>query len=258
MKDQFEAALDAVLRFEGGYVDDPRDPGGATKFGITRQTLSEARGRPVDKAEVRALDRVEAARIFRARYWDVVRCDDLPAGLDLTVFDVAVNSGPRRAVLLLQDALEVQADGRLGPVTLAACRARDASRLIDGLCDRRLAFLKSLPTWPAFGRGWSRRVESVRSQARRMALATRAPAPGTHTILKETSMTDMKSILASRTVWSNAVGLAALGLSAAGFDTAALQGPGIVDAGLQIVAGGSFIASTVFRVLATRKLVTVR
>ncbi|MFO1149270.1 MAG: glycoside hydrolase family 108 protein [Alsobacter sp.] len=257
MENQFEAALAAVLRFEGGFVDDPRDPGGATKFGITCQTLSEARGSPVDAGAVRALGRAEAASIYRSRYWNAVRGDDLPAGVDLAVFDMAVHAGPRRAALLLQESLGVRADGVIGPATLTACRASGAALLADRICDRRLAFLQSLPTWSAFGRGWSHRVDAVRSLARRAA-ATSAPAP--HSVLpsKEPAMSDVKSILASRTVWSNAVGLAALGLSAVGFDTTGLDAPGLVDAGLQVVAGGSFIASTLFRVLATRRLVAAR
>ncbi len=98
----FERALSLVLKHEGGFADHPADPGGATMMGITQATLAEWRGRPVTKDEVRALSRVEAGAIYRARYWDAVKGDDLPSGLDLAAFDYAVNSGPARAVRTIQ------------------------------------------------------------------------------------------------------------------------------------------------------------
>ena len=93
----FDRALTAVLRHEGGYVDHPSDPGGATNLGVTRATLAQWRGRAVSKAEVKALTRAEAAKIYRALYWDEIAGDALPAGLDFAVFDYCVNSGPGRA-----------------------------------------------------------------------------------------------------------------------------------------------------------------
>ena len=93
----FEASLAAVLKHEGGYADHPSDPGGATNLGVTRATLTRWRGRPVSKAEIRALTRAEAAKIYRALYWDEIAGDVLPAGLDFAVFDYCVNSGPGRA-----------------------------------------------------------------------------------------------------------------------------------------------------------------
>ncbi len=92
----FERALDLVLSFEGGFVHDPRDPGGATNLGVTQATLARACGRPVSIDEVRALTRAEAGAIYRRLYWTAIRGDALPAGLDLAVFDCAVNSGPAR------------------------------------------------------------------------------------------------------------------------------------------------------------------
>jgi lysozyme family protein len=259
MQQTFEQALACVLASEGGYVDHPLDPGGATNRGITQATLAGVRGRRVSKAEVRALSLAETGEIYRRLYWSAVRADDLPSGVDFVVFDLAVNSGPRRATLILQQALGVAQDGILGPQTLAACRASYPPDLIGAVSDARLRFLQALPTWATFGRGWSRRVEEVRRQS--LALATaRAAAPANLPKLqpekKESVMTNVKSILASRTVWSNVVGLTALGLATAGFDTKALDVGGVVDAGLQVVAGASFIASTIFRVVATRKLMT--
>lgn len=260
MRENFQAALAAVLRFEGGYVDDPRDPGGATARGVTQVTLAAFRGRPVGKAEVAALTAEEAAAIYRRMYWDAVRGDELPGGVDLAVFDLAVNSGPGRAARMLQAVLGVRIDGIIGPATLAACRGAPAARTSELLCDARLRFLQSLPTWGVFGRGWSNRVQRVRNLAGALAASSPTAAPGHGAssppqAKQESIMTDVKSILSSRTVWSNFIGITALGLSAAGFDTKGFDGSGVVDAGLQVVAGASFLASTFFRVLATRRLI---
>jgi lysozyme family protein len=165
----FPACLDIVLAKEGGYVDHPADPGGATNLGITLATLSAWRGKPVSKAEICALTRDEAAEIYRARYWTPLRCGDLPRGLDLAVFDYGVNSGIGRPARALQKILGVGQDGVIGPVTLAAVGQRDPAELVETLCDERLVFLRSLKTWPTFGRGWTSRVEDVRARARVMA-----------------------------------------------------------------------------------------
>lgn len=165
----FYASLAFVLAHEGGFVNHPRDPGGATNLGITRATLAVHRGRAVSVAEVRALTRAEAGAIYRASYWDAVRGDDLPAGLDLALFDFAVNSGPGRAVRMLQRVVDVRQDGLIGPVTLRAA-AGDVKGVIARLCAARLAFLHALPTWPTFGRGWHKRVIAVDVAARRLAI----------------------------------------------------------------------------------------
>lgn len=167
--DRFAACLAEVLAQEGGYVDHPKDPGGATNMGITQATLSDWRDRPVSKFEIRTLTRAEAVAIYRARYWDAVRGDDLPAGLDLVAFDPAVNSGVRRGVQWLQRALGVAADGRVGPVTLSYAHSADAVRAIRQACAYRTGFLQGLKTWGTFGTGWSRRVARVEAVAIRMA-----------------------------------------------------------------------------------------
>lgn len=166
---RFDRCLALVLAHEGGFVDHPSDPGGATNRGITRAVLAEWRGTEVTAEDVRALTEAEAREIYLARYWNVIRGDELPPGLDLAVFDFAVNSGPRRAARLLQRVLNVTPDGVIGRVTLAAARAADRATTIDELCDARLAFLQQLETWPTFGRGWQRRVEAVRTAAQAMA-----------------------------------------------------------------------------------------
>ncbi len=170
----FERAMTLVLQHEGGWSDDPQDPGGATNLGVTIGTLSLHLGRPATRAEVRALTPATVAPIYRRRFWDAIQGDALPAGLDYALFDFAVNSGPRRAVIGLQRALGIADDGRLGPVTLAALAGRDVPALVNALSDGRLSFLRALSTWPRFGRGWGRRVEEVRKAA--LALAAE-PAP---------------------------------------------------------------------------------
>lgn len=176
----FERALALVLTHEGGWSDDPADPGGATNLGVTIGTLSLWLGRPATRAEVRALTPATVAPIYRRRFWDAIQGDALPAGLDVALFDFAVNSGPKRAVIGLQRALDVADDGRLGPVTLAALADRDRPGLIDAVCDGRLAFLRALSTWPRFGRGWARRVEDVRAASLALhAAADRPAAPKT-------------------------------------------------------------------------------
>ena len=175
-EERFERCLTEVLRHEGGYVDHPSDPGGATNMGITRKTL--ARWRKVSpwtdlpKAAVAGLTRDEAALIYRASYWNACKAGDMPAGVDLALFDFAVNSGPDRAVRVLQAALGVAADGAVGPVTLGAVNAANPTKLIDAICDRRLGFLGRLSSFATFGRGWTRRVAEIRAAALAAAKTT--------------------------------------------------------------------------------------
>ena len=180
----FESAVALVLQHEGGFVNHPRDPGGATNFGITRETLSRARGCPVSVEDVRRLTRGEAASIYRSLYWKTVRADDLPRGLDLAVFDLAVNSGPKGAVTMLQDVLGVKADGLIGPVTIKTANGADPAE----------------------------------------------------------------------TVWANLSGLVALVLGLFGFDTSELGTGAVEEAIVQFIAAASFIASMVFRILATKQI----
>jgi lysozyme family protein len=179
---RFDACLAVVLRLEGGFTDDPRDPGGATNLGITRRTLARWRGvtpwQALPVAAVRALGRDEAARIYRALYWDRCNADALPAGLDLALFDFAVNSGPERAIALLQKEVGAVPDGLIGPKTLAALKARIAltgvAGIIVALCNGRLSFLQRLAISATFGSGWSRRVAEIRQLA--LAAAKAAPS----------------------------------------------------------------------------------
>jgi lysozyme family protein len=168
----FDRSLVPLLKHEGGYVDHPRDPGGATNMGITIGTLRAWRGKPVTKMDVMNLSKSEASAIYRKQYWDAVRGDDLPSGLDYAVFDYTVNSGAGRAVRDLQRVLGVTVDGQMGAITLDAIRKRNTRELITLYMDRRLSFLRNLRTWSTFGRGWQRRVDEVRTLALRMASGT--------------------------------------------------------------------------------------
>lgn len=243
----FDRALAVVLKHEGGFVHHPQDPGGPTNFGITLEALSRARGIPASVDDIRELTEAEAAEIYRRFYWEAVRADELPPGLDLAVFDLAVNSGPERAVALLQAVLAVPVDGSLGPVTLAAARSADPVGTIRRLTRERLDFLSRLVLWPVFGRGWRRRVLDVEREAVLLASSSQ-PQQGT------SDMIDTKTILASRTVWANLIGLVALILGLFGFDASSLTAGAFLDALVQCVAAASFVASTVFRILATKQI----
>lgn len=175
----YDASLSHVLTHEGGYTNNPHDPGGPTNFGITiydaRKYAAEygwITGRRVTAVDVRAMPLWFAKKVYKAKYWDAQRCDDLPAGVDYAVFDYGVNSGIGRSKKVLQRAVGVKDDGVIGPATLAAVAARKPEAIIDFICAERLAFLKRLRTWPVFGKGWGRRVAEVRMLALDMAAHT--------------------------------------------------------------------------------------
>lgn len=164
---RFDLCLEHLLKWEGGYVDHPDDPGGATNYGITHKTLADWRGRPVTKEDVRDLRMNEVAAIYRVRYWDAVRGDDLPAGVDAIVFDAAVNHGVTRASRFLQQVVGASPDGKIGPLTLEAVRDKSAGEVIEELYTVRAGFYRSLSHFKTFGRGWINRIDDVR----RFALA---------------------------------------------------------------------------------------
>lgn len=168
MLGNFEACLKHVLQFEGGFVDHPHDPGRATNRGITIATYRAWKpGATVEQLK-RITDK-EVAEIYRAWYWQPIRGDDLPPGLDLVAFDAAVNSGPSRGAKWLQQALGTHADGKIGPMTISAAGRQYGPAVIQRACAIRMAFLRSLGTWGTFGRGWERRVNSTEALALSMA-----------------------------------------------------------------------------------------
>jgi lysozyme family protein len=172
MKVNFAPSLSAVLVHEGGFVNNPRDPGGATNKGVTQAAYDDYRAsQGLRQQTVRNIATDEVSAIYEGRYWDAIRGDDLPSGVDYCCFDLAVNSGVSRAVRFLQAAVSVAQDGAIGPVTVAAASALPAAELIDAICDARQAFLERLPTFNTFGRGWTQRVVEVRAGAKAMANA---------------------------------------------------------------------------------------
>ena len=168
MRTNFETALSAVLHHEGGYSNNPADPGGMTNLGVTKKVWEEWVGHPVDEKTMRALTPAMVAPMYKAKYWDKIKGDDLPEGVDYCVFDAAVNSGPGRAAKWLQSCVGVEPDGGIGPKTLAAVAAADPATLVEDYAKRRLSFLSDLSTWGTFGKGWSRRVAEVQVAAENM------------------------------------------------------------------------------------------
>lgn len=166
-KDNFDAVMVEVLAHEGGYVNHPKDPGGETNFGISKRSYP--------KEDIKRLSRDRAKSIYRRDFWEKIRGDDLPAGVDLVVMDASVNSGVKRGVAWAQKAAGLsaaQADGLMGPVSLRAISKANPFDVIKRACSIRMGFLRGLRTWGTFGKGWSRRVASV--EAVSMSMAARA------------------------------------------------------------------------------------
>lgn len=169
MKGTFPKALNLVLKHEGGFVNDPHDPGGATNKGITQAVYDGYRIRKkLSKRSVREIESTEVEELYKTRYWDLIKGDLLPAGLDYCIFDFAVNSGTGRAAQFLQRAVDADPDGKIGPKTLAAISEHCVEFIIEKVCNDRLLFLQHLGTFKYFGRGWTARVEEVRTAAKAM------------------------------------------------------------------------------------------
>lgn len=169
MKDNFNACMAEVFRHEGGYANDPHDPGGETNMGISRRSYP--------KEDIRGMTKARAAQIYRRDFWAKMGCDDLPEGLDLVAFDAAVNSGPGRSAKWLQQAVGVTADGKVGPVTLLAAKSTYAPAAVQRAIGFRLAYLKRLKTWPRYGKGWQRRCDEVEALAGKMAMGRPVAPP---------------------------------------------------------------------------------
>jgi len=166
--------FESVLGSEGGFQNDPNDKGNwtgcavgagqnkGTKYGISACSYPQI--------DIRNLTQQKAGEIYRADYWNSVRGDDLPWGVDLCTFDSAVNSGVSRGAKWLQRAVVLPADGVVGNATVLAAQAMDPHVVIDRMCDDRMDYLKTLPTWRLYGEGWTTRVRRVRAEAHEMAI----------------------------------------------------------------------------------------
>jgi lysozyme family protein len=150
----FDDAFHELLGHEGGYIFHPSDPGSETMWGVTAK-VARKNGYAGD---MRALPLPLAKSIYRRDYWDAVRAEELPEGFRFDVFDAAVNSGPKQAALWLQRATGAEPDGIIGPRTLAACKDHHPAVISKRITGMRLRFMTDLPTWQAFGKGWSRRL----------------------------------------------------------------------------------------------------
>lgn len=176
MNSNFNACLAKLLTHEGGYTADVRDPGnrlpdgraGSTNLGVTQAVWEAFVGQPVSQADMKALTPADVGRLYKARYWDAVMGDELPSGVDYSVFDAAVNSGPKQAAKWLQRAVSAADDGAIGPKTLAKVLSYPADDVIERFNQQRLAFLQGLPTYATYGKGWSRRVAEVESASTAM------------------------------------------------------------------------------------------
>jgi len=181
METNFRRALPLVLKHEGGFVNHPKDPGGATNKGITLANYRRYVKQDGSIEDLKAIKPDEVERVYKLFYWDAVKADLLPVGVDYAVFDFAVNSGPGRAVKFLQRLAGVTQDGAIGSGTIAAVAAMSPELVINRLCDDRLAFMQGLSTWSTFGKGWGSRVLGVRQHALEMAKgglqATPLPIP---------------------------------------------------------------------------------
>lgn len=178
--DNFPACLKRVLHHEGGFSNHPKDPGGATMKGCTQGVYDAYRKRHgLPLQSVKLISDAELLDIYRTQYWRPARGDDLPKGVDLVVFDFAVNSGPDRAIKHLQRALGLREDGTVGNATLAKLLTADPDRIVAAISASRLEFMQKLGTWGTFGNGWKSRVNDIRQTAEDMIDGTsRDPRPG--------------------------------------------------------------------------------
>jgi lysozyme family protein len=165
MRNNFEACLKEILIHEGGFVNHPQDPGGMTNLGVTKSTYEDWIGYPVSEAIMRKLTPDLVKPLYKRKYWDVVHGDELPTGIDLCVFDFAVNAGPQRAARYLQRMVGAQEDGVIGAKTLSLLtqyvRARGTDYGVMEYQDRRRDYYKILKTFSTFGKGWIRRVKEI-------------------------------------------------------------------------------------------------
>lgn len=148
----FDEAFQRLIGHEGGYVADIRDPGGETKYGISKRSY------PGEDIKNLTLDR--AKQIYKRDFWGPAGCETVPDGIRFDLFDMAVNSGVKAAVRTLQRTVGETPDGVLGPLTLQAIQSVNPLRLGVRFNAQRLVFMASLPNWPAFGRGWANRIAS--------------------------------------------------------------------------------------------------
>lgn len=167
MVGNFETCLNFVLRpdIEGGYSDNNSDPGGVTNLGVTLATWQSWVGHAVTPDEMKALTPADVSPLYHQRYWQAVHGDDLPAGVDLCLFDSAVNQGPGTAAKMLQQVMLLAQDGIIGPHTLQALSEEHPVTVIPAFCEARIARYRQNPQFDIFGKGWLARVDKCQTAA---------------------------------------------------------------------------------------------
>ena len=169
MINNFPNCLAVTLKQEGGYSNNPHDPGGATMRGVTQAVYNAyRRALGLPGQTVRLISDSELQDIYRRQYWEAIRGDLLPKGLDMAVFDMAVNSGVVPAIKILQKALGVPADGHFGLITQGAL-PKNGGEAAARFCKLRLSFLEQLREWKFFDVDWKRRVTTIAVAAQAMA-----------------------------------------------------------------------------------------
>ena len=167
-KSNYDACLKIILHHEGGYVNHPKDPGGETNLGVTKRVYEEWGG----KKKMKDLKVADVAPIYEKNYWGRCKCDDLPAGLDLCVFDFGVNAGTYRAGKYLQQTVGATADGKIGPNTIKKVneyvKKHGTEKAIKDFQEARQGYYERLKTFETFGRGWTRRVTETTESALKM------------------------------------------------------------------------------------------
>lgn len=162
---RFDENLPDVLKHEGGYVDHPRDPGGATNKGVILRTFRKFYGSGMTKQDLRNITQSQVSNIYRQGYWQPVHAEAMWVGLDRVAFDAAVNSGVSQSLKWVQRAVGVKGDGRWGPNTKAAVKNTSSITVIQKACANRMSMLRGLRHWNTFKNGWSRRVAEVEAKA---------------------------------------------------------------------------------------------
>ena len=157
-----------MLQHEGGYIHHALDPGGRTNLGVTQRVWEDYVGHSVDEQAMRKLTKEMVAPLYRERYWNVCHCDDLPDGVDYLAFDFSVNAGSFRSIKTIQRALNITADGVIGPVTIKAIQDANAEEFINNFAAAKEVFYRSLSNFPTFGRGWLNRVAESKKTAEGM------------------------------------------------------------------------------------------
>lgn len=166
MSNKFSEALEIILHHEGGYVNHPKDPGGETNLGVTKRVYEDFGG----EKEMKDLTKEDVEPIYKKNYWDRVKGDDLPEGLDLMIFDFAVNAGPGRAAKFIQRLVNTTVDGGIGPNTLGKINEYvehyGLEQTISSYALMRQNYYESLSNFATFGKGWTRRVSEVTEKAK--------------------------------------------------------------------------------------------